>query len=97
MLKSHYSPAKKLQLLSTASLEPNAGWLGFKSHHPQISKEKQFVLSEKGDLNEAAQRLFAGLRHLDSLDLDVIYTELLPEIGLGRAINDRLRRALVKD
>jgi L-threonylcarbamoyladenylate synthase len=33
------------------------------------------------------------LRELDETDADVIIAELLPEIGLGLAINDRLRRA----
>lgn len=51
------------------------------------------ILSEQGDLMEAARNLFAGMRRLDSQPLDVILAELLPERDLGRAINDRLRRA----
>ena len=42
-------------------------------------------------LAEAARNLFAGMRRLDALQLDIILAELLPEEGLGRAINDRLR------
>ncbi|NJL30816.1 MAG: hypothetical protein HC898_03825 [Phycisphaerales bacterium] len=51
------------------------------------------VLSPSGDLREAAANLFAALHRLDAAGLDVILAEYVPEMGLGRAINDRLRRA----
>jgi hypothetical protein len=44
----------------------------------------------------SASTLFASLRALDQMPIDKIYTQLLPDIGLGRAINDRLRRAAAK-
>jgi L-threonylcarbamoyladenylate synthase len=51
-------------------------------------------LSERNDLREAAANLFRYLRELDSLDdVDLIVAERVPEIGLGAAIMDRLRRA----
>jgi L-threonylcarbamoyladenylate synthase len=53
----------------------------------------QLQLSPRGDLAEAAQRLFATLRQLGALPIEVILAEWMPEEGLGRAINDRLRRA----
>jgi len=37
--------------------------------------------------------LFAAMRRLDALNLDLIVARPVPELGLGRAINDRLRRA----
>ena len=46
-----------------------------------------------GDLREAATHFFAALRRLDALGLDGIVAETFPETGLGRALNDRLRRA----
>jgi L-threonylcarbamoyladenylate synthase len=56
-----------------------------------------FSLSEQGDLREAASRLFAGLRMLDehapALGLIGIAAMPVPDHGIGRAINDRLRRA----
>ena len=56
-----------------------------------------FNLSERGDLTEAAARLFAGLRWLDAEAKGSGQTRIaampVPDIGLGRAINDRLRRA----
>ncbi|MCB0785617.1 MAG: hypothetical protein KDC02_15610, partial [Flavobacteriales bacterium] len=51
------------------------------------------VLSPSGDLAEAARNLFAALRELDASDVELILAEPVPEEGLGRAINDRLRRA----
>jgi len=51
------------------------------------------VLSERGDLREAAANLFAAMRRLDAHGLDVILTHEFPEHGVGIAINDRLRRA----
>jgi L-threonylcarbamoyladenylate synthase len=51
------------------------------------------VLSPSGDLREAAATLFAKLRRLDEAGLDLILAEPVPEIGLGVAIMDRLRKA----
>ncbi len=51
------------------------------------------VLSHSGNLREAAANLFAALRRLDAAGLDLIVAETFPEVGLGRALNDRLRRA----
>jgi L-threonylcarbamoyladenylate synthase len=42
---------------------------------------------------EAASKLFNALRSFNKADIDVIWVHELPEVGLGRAINDRLRRA----
>jgi L-threonylcarbamoyladenylate synthase len=42
---------------------------------------------------EAAAQLFKFLRELDELPIEMIYSQWLPEAGLGRAINDRLKRA----
>jgi REP element-mobilizing transposase RayT len=54
------------------------------------------LLSANKDLREAAANLFRYLRELDSAGVDVILAELVPEEGLGVAINDRLRRAAQK-
>lgn len=50
-------------------------------------------LSEKGDLIEAAANLFAMMRALDRPEYDAIAVMPIPDDGIGRAINDRLRRA----
>ena len=50
-------------------------------------------LSAAGDIIEAAANLFAYLRRLDASGTQTIAVMPIPESGLGRAINDRLRRA----
>ncbi len=50
-------------------------------------------LSSRGDSAEAAANLFALLDRADHGAADGILAFVLPEVGLGRAINDRLRRA----
>jgi L-threonylcarbamoyladenylate synthase len=50
-------------------------------------------LTRSGDLAEAAANLFALLRRLDRPEFTGIAVMPIPEAGLGRAINDRLRRA----
>jgi len=97
-LKSHYAPSKKLiignlaELVSTHSHQ-TIGILSFNREMPGIEIYKQRILSPTSNLSEAAQHLFAYLRELDQLSVDVILAEEVPPIGLGRAINDRLKRA----
>lgn len=102
MLKSHYSPRKpmvsikdfKEQISSDMS---GIGGLMFDHYFPGIHPKNQFLLSANGDLNEAAKRLFTGLRLLDQReDINCIITDFVPNEGLGRAINDRLKRAIAK-
>jgi L-threonylcarbamoyladenylate synthase len=89
-LASHYAPAAKLRLGVT---EPDADeiWLGFGSE----AKGAALNLSAQGDLLEAAANLFHALREADALagPNGRIAVSPVPERGLGRAINDRLRRA----
>lgn len=50
-------------------------------------------LSRGGDVKEAAANLFNMMRQLDKPEFTGIAVMEIPETGLGRAINDRLRRA----
>jgi L-threonylcarbamoyladenylate synthase len=93
MLKSHYAPKTQLIIDKLINDNCNVGYLGFNKFHPNIVIENQLLLSPTGDLNEAAKNLFAYMRLLDARGFEKIYTKLLPEIGLGRAINDRIKRA----
>ncbi|AUD03804.1 L-threonylcarbamoyladenylate synthase [Spirosoma pollinicola] len=100
MLSSHYAPRKPLILLPPGtSPDPGerVGALAFREPFGGIPAPNQRVLSPTGDLNEAAKNLFAHLRALDNLAIDVIYAEPLPNEGLGWAMNDRLRRASVQE
>lgn len=101
MLKSHYAPRTPFFLGDISALlrlhaGKRAGVLSFQQHFQNVPDEYQVQLSPKGDFTEAARNLFAAMRHLDGLGLDLIAAELLPEKDLGRAINDRLRRAAAK-
>jgi L-threonylcarbamoyladenylate synthase len=100
MLQSHYAPRKPLFIQNFNEVlkkyQPEEiGILGFNNFFVEIPKENQFILSENQDFTESTQNLFGAMRHLDSMNIKVIFAELLPEKDLGRAINDRLRRAAV--
>lgn len=102
MLKSHYAPRVPLIVGKLAELIPAyadkvVGVLSFQESFSAIPSERQFILSSSGDYTEAARNLFSAMRSLDQLPIDFILTELLPEENLGRAINDRLRRAAASD
>jgi len=101
MLESHYSPMTPMVIGDIDSLiskhqDKNIGVLSFYKTYQGVKQDHQFVLSKTADLEEAATRLFTGLRQLDTLNLQLIVSEYVPDEGLGRAINDRLTRAEVK-
>lgn len=99
MLKSHYSPGRKLIVgdieknLSTRN-KATTGIISFSTRF-DVPDENQFILSESGDLNEAARNIFQALRSMDKPKIKEVLTEYVPEKGLGKAINDRLKRASV--
>jgi L-threonylcarbamoyladenylate synthase len=97
-LKSHYAPSKRLIVGNIEELLQKypAHCSSILSFQKDYHSPHQIILSRSGSLDEAAQNLFASLRSLDKIPADIILAELLPEEGLGRAINDRLRRASVK-
>ncbi|OCX66893.1 threonylcarbamoyl-AMP synthase [Thioclava sp. SK-1] len=91
-LLSHYAPGAPVRLNATEA-QPNELWIGFGPGCPG-----QLTLSASGDLLEAAANLFATLHSADALTSPPngptrIAVAPIPERGLGRAINDRLRRA----
>ena len=85
-LESHYAPQAPLRM---NALNNRAGekLLGF---GPDV--ETEFNLSPSGDLGEAAANLFAMLRQIDDGQTTIAVSPV-PMTGLGRAINDRLKRA----
>ncbi|GAB4334630.1 MAG: L-threonylcarbamoyladenylate synthase [Flammeovirgaceae bacterium] len=100
MLQRHYAPKAKMILGNIDEMlakynSPHTVVLSFQKKHKKISENQQFILSEKGDFTEAAQNLFRVLRMIDEKNPKIILAELLPEMGLGRAINDRLKRGAV--
>jgi L-threonylcarbamoyladenylate synthase len=97
MLKSHYAPGKPFFLSSRKDiLVNNEGltlYLLFDQFLENVDLSRQRLLSASGDLREAAHNLFALLRELDGMAGSEIRAQTVPDLGLGRAINDRLRRA----
>ena len=87
-MASHYAPRGRVRLGVTAP-EPGEIWVGFGP------SDAALTLSAAGDLTEAAARLFHALHEADDLagPGGRIAFAPVPEVGLGRAINDRLRRA----
>lgn len=103
MTDSHYAPAKPLYFFEDPSKplphflqDLSVGSISLKS----LTNSSRFVngkvLSEKGDLQEAAVNLFSAIRSLDATRIDAIVAYRVPDTGLGWAINDRLHRAAVK-
>ena len=85
-LASHYAPGKPVRLMAS-EVAPDEFLIGFGDLAGDCS------LSEKGDLTEAASRLYACL-HKGALSAQPrIAVAAIPEVGVGIAINDRLRRA----
>jgi L-threonylcarbamoyladenylate synthase len=94
MLRSHYAPDLPLRL-EAAEARPGEALLAFGPDPPSGFSEILW-LSRSGDLAEAAANLFAMLRRLDRPCFAGIAVMPIPERGLGRAINDRLRRAAMR-
>ncbi|MEQ8904698.1 L-threonylcarbamoyladenylate synthase [Ekhidna sp.] len=99
MLKSHYSPGRKMILgdieKNLSELNPKTTGIISFTESFEVSDENLAVLSTAGDLEEAARNIFSALRKMDQPHIEVILSEFLPQEGLGKAINDRLRRAAV--
>lgn len=99
MLLSHYAPRKPFYTgVLTELLQIHAGKkIGVIQYLPNVIEDKASIqyhaLTTNGDLKEASHHLFALMRQLDQSDIDVIIAEFVPDRGLGKAINDRLRRA----
>ncbi len=91
MLARHYATTLPLRLEAN-SAAPNEAFLAFGEPVPPGAAKTE-NLSPTGDLSEAAANLFALLRALDRPIYKGIAVAPIPDEGLGRAINDRLRRA----
>ena len=89
MMTRHYAPSIRLRM-NAHTPEDGEALLAF---GPETT-DATLNLSPAGNLREAAANLFAMLRELDDGDrFTGIAVRPIPEESLGRAINDRLRRA----
>ncbi len=93
MLKKHYSPKTKV-LINQTKYIIGSGCLTFGKIPMEFSNSRyHFNLSLSENLYEASHLLYEGLRYLDEYNLNYIQVLPIPNIGIGKAINDRLKRA----
>ena len=85
-LASHYAPAKPLRL-NARNRETGEWLIGFGT----VAGDE--TLSASGDLIEAAAGLFGALHRADAALAQAIAVAPIPDVNLGLAINDRLKRA----
>ena len=90
MLKKHYSTGITV-LLNKKKASKNCALITFGKKHK--NKLNYFNLSEKSDLKEAASNLYKTLRKIKKQGFKKIYVVKIPNLGVGVAINDRLKRA----
>ena len=100
-LKFHYAPRKPLIIVKNEEeiaehfkdFKKKKGFLAFQ----KIKNKKIFsdwrILSPSGDLKEAASNFFDFLHQLDEGPAEIIFAEKVKEVGLGRAIMERLNKA----
>lgn len=101
MFSRHYCPSTKTLLSDSPQQLASAmrakgkriGLLLFDSPVDVVEAEHTEILSDHGDLSQAAMKLYSALHILDQKKLDVIIAEKVPDFGIGKAINDRLLRA----
>ena len=102
MSSRHYAPMTNTYLTNNVTellksfSDKKIGLLLFNNKLLNTENIIQEVLSENGNIKEAAQKLYAALHRLDKCNLDIIIAEKFPNKGLGKTINDRLQRAIMK-
>ncbi len=89
MLLSHYAPSCPVRL-NAGEKQDGEAFLGFGREYEKIST---INLSISGDLTEATANLFSAFHLLDEQGFKSIAVAPIPAVGLGVAINDRLKRA----
>ena len=95
MLPSHYATSTPLRIVENPSnyaSRIDVGVLLFGKCEEDFLGPVEY-LSPSSDPTEAAKRLYQAMRNLDSLSLSLIVVKLLPETGIGIAVNNRLRKA----
>lgn len=99
LLPSHYSPNARVVLIDEG--EPvdagdDVALCLFRKNTNKGHFAAVEILSEKGDLREAASNLFSALHRLDGAGASVIYIEKVTEQGIGVAIMNRMKKAAAR-
>ena len=89
-LRIHYSPGIPIRL-DFKKIKKDEAFLLIKKN--KINKANYYFLSKKGDLKEAAKNLYTILRKIKKDNYKSIAVDKIPNIGIGKTINDRLLRA----
>ena len=89
-LKLHYSPGLPIRL-NAKKVKDNEAYLLIKK--VKKNKPNYFFLSKGGNLKEATKNLYNTLRLIKKSKYKLIAVTKIPNIGLGKTINDRLIRA----
>lgn len=102
MLGQHYSPHTPLYLVDDISAytqqfkNTEIGIICFNQFEKNVPGGQQLILSPNADLEEAAHNLYAAMHEMDTAGFKIILVRRFPDVGIGRAMNDRLRRASIK-
>jgi L-threonylcarbamoyladenylate synthase len=98
LLESHYAPTTPLYLVDDVRQYQGCEDVGvLLSEDIGVSfKGPVAYISEDKDSEKAAMRLYWAIRKLDGMGLRFMVCSLLPEQGIGVAINNRLRKAATK-
>ncbi len=94
----HYAPGIPIKFLNDISIEETKGKkigaLLFSEKYLDYSFAEKKCLTTTNSYIEAASNLFYMLHELELKNIDIILAEPVPEIGLGKAIMDRLKKAV---
>ena len=89
-LKLHYYPGIPVRM-NRFTVKKKQALIGFGKKFHQA--KNRFNLSKKGDLNEVANKLYTTMRKIKKNKFKSIYITKIPNIGVGHAIKDRLKKA----
>ena len=91
----HYSPKKAIRI-NVKNVFDNESLLNFGKNNLK-SNIKDLNLSLSSNLNEASYNFYNFLNILDKSKCNRIAVAPIPDYGLGKTINDRLKRAAYED
>jgi L-threonylcarbamoyladenylate synthase len=98
MVKYHYATETPLYFMAAEQNDytDSDGFILFSKKNHVEKSTQHFYLSEDGHMNEAAKNLYAALHDMDQKGFQRIFIEAFPSDGLGKTMNDRLKRATAK-
>ena len=77
--------------MNKRSAQKNGAFITFGNKF--VPKKNNFNISQKGNLKEAANNLYKTMRIIKNKKFKSITVCKIPNVGIGQAINDRLKKA----